>query len=693
VLHLDALTADEMATLVDGLVQGLPTQVRAQLVERAEGIPTYAVETVRALIDRDLVVPRGGAYVLADPESLDLAEIGAPASLQALISARLDRLDPDQRRVVDRASVAGGSVEPSLLAELCADIPDLDTVLAALMRAQILAVERDRLSSEQGRYQFVQSALRQVAYATLSRRDRKQAHLGVLALLERDGSDDVASVMAQHCIAAIEAAPDAEDVPVLAERAVGLLLRASDRARLLGAQREAAGHLRRALDLATDDQTRNEVTLGLAQALHQTGEYDEAIERATAARQGFVEAGDAEAEALAAAVESDSLLRGPADYAGALALIEPYERRMAETNRITTARAQVLRAYSSALASVGQVPLEIRATLVNMADRLGDGPLLARALSSLSSTFGEQHGALLAEILLHKSVDVARECHDFPTWSVGLNNIGSHVCGDDLARSRAALDEARDVATRAANTATISLIHANGWLVRWLQGEWDEVLAARDFEGLELDDEAMTAALVGLVLAARGESPAEVVEASSRRGGVLDYWWLVGVAVVKTYEKHPGAVGALHEALVATYESCGLADDFSACSGFVLEAADRLGDHTVPERLKQILDQDMTAPPTGARGHLALAEALTAGDSTADEEVEAFFQAAAHEYDAWGSPVFASRARAAYGVWLSRRGRIDEAEPLLAAARATYEGLGAVAWLAELEGALLEAPA
>ena len=76
--------------------------------------------------------------------------------------------------MVDRASVAGASVEPALLAELCADVSDLDQVLIGLVRAQIFSVDHDRLSSEQGRYQFVQSAVRQVAYATLSRRDRKQ---------------------------------------------------------------------------------------------------------------------------------------------------------------------------------------------------------------------------------------------------------------------------------------------------------------------------------------------------------------------------------------------------------------------------------------------------------------------------------------------------------------------------------------
>ncbi len=61
-------------------------------MERAEGIPLFAVETVRSLIDRDLVVPRGGQYVLADPDALDLDAVGAPASLQALIAARLDTL-------------------------------------------------------------------------------------------------------------------------------------------------------------------------------------------------------------------------------------------------------------------------------------------------------------------------------------------------------------------------------------------------------------------------------------------------------------------------------------------------------------------------------------------------------------------------------------------------------------------------
>ena len=212
VLHIDALTVREMTTLMDGLVDGLPTDVRDVLVERAEGIPTYAVETVRALIDRDLVVPRGGAYVLADPDGLDLDDIGAPTSLQALISARLDRLTasrapggrPRERgRGLGRARAARRAVRRR--ARLSTH------VLADLVRAQIFTVDHDRLSSEQGRYQFVQSAVRQIAYATLSRRERKQTHLLLLETMTRETTPELAPMAAEHAMAAMQAAPGDPD--------------------------------------------------------------------------------------------------------------------------------------------------------------------------------------------------------------------------------------------------------------------------------------------------------------------------------------------------------------------------------------------------------------------------------------------------------------------------------------------------
>jgi hypothetical protein len=89
-------------------------------------VPLFAVETVRSLIDRDLVVPRGGEYVLADGVSLDAASMVAPASLHALVAARLDTLSAEQRVVVDRASVLGMTFTPEALTGICPELSSLD---------------------------------------------------------------------------------------------------------------------------------------------------------------------------------------------------------------------------------------------------------------------------------------------------------------------------------------------------------------------------------------------------------------------------------------------------------------------------------------------------------------------------------------------------------------------------------------
>ena len=240
VLHLESLADKDMAALLDGLVAGLPDDVRDALVQRAEGIPLYAVETVRSLIDRDLVVPRGGQYVLADP---------APRPRQrrrAGLAAGADRRPArraaaDERRLVDLASVLGTSFERDVIAQLCPEIHDLDAVLASLVRLQLLEQESNRFSSEVGQFQFVQGAVRQVAYGTVARRDRKARHLAVAELLESDdeASASSAAVVAHHYLEAIDAVPDAPDVADLATAAVGHLVRAAQRAQALGAPKEA----------------------------------------------------------------------------------------------------------------------------------------------------------------------------------------------------------------------------------------------------------------------------------------------------------------------------------------------------------------------------------------------------------------------------------------------------------------------
>ncbi|HEY3530544.1 MAG TPA: adenylate/guanylate cyclase domain-containing protein [Nocardioides sp.] len=687
VLNLEQLTGDDMSLLVDGLVEGLPPGVRDELVARSEGVPTFAVETVRALIDRDLVVPRGGTYVLRDPDSLDLAAIGAPASLQALISARLDILPNDQRRVVDRASVAGDSVEPELLAELCPDVPDLEQALAGLVRAQILRVEASRLSSEQGRYQFVQSAVRQVAYGTLSRRERKQAHLDVLSAMLRRWSDELAPVVAQHCMAAVEAVPDAPDVAELNAQAVGFLRQAADRARSLGSPKEAAGHLERALELALDPAVRPGLELDLAENCQAIGRYDESIARARSAQASFAAAGDLRHEALAAAQLSRSLCMGPEEYETAVSEIEPYYRRLKDTQDELLTLASVLGAYRQVLARLGRQDVALGLRQLDIAERLDDQSQIARALMGISVDLLGTSGRLLGVLALEKAVAVARDSHDLVVEAHALGNWSSNLNGVDARRALEVGRQAVDVATRSGNLEWISHARNNQALAQWAVGEWDEVVAALAMETFQTDNEACIGTLVGLVLAARGQDPAATTTLSTHRT-FTGYWWTLGRSITQAYAGDPEATGSARAALDEAYEENLLEDDFPTIVGAVMDVALRYDDRDLLAHTTQIVEAAGARPPAGLRGHLALWAVLAAPPEATDEVVEEQYASALREYGAWGCPVYVARAQAAYGVWLTHRSRIDEAEPRLAAARTTYDTLGAAAWLAELDRAL-----
>jgi predicted ATPase len=104
-IYLEPLPAADMERLLAGLVPGLPAPAVAGIVSRADGIPLYAVETVRMLLAQGRLVLDGGAYRPVG----DLDEVAVPETLTALIAARLDGLDPADRALVEDAAVLGGS--------------------------------------------------------------------------------------------------------------------------------------------------------------------------------------------------------------------------------------------------------------------------------------------------------------------------------------------------------------------------------------------------------------------------------------------------------------------------------------------------------------------------------------------------------------------------------------------------------
>ena len=166
-LYLEPLSEDNMRELLAGLVPGLPAPAVAAIVARADGIPLYAVETIRTLVADGRLVEEGGVYV---PQG-DLTTLAVPETLTALIAARLDGLDEADRRLVYDAAVLGQSFTVGALAAV-AEVPeaDLESRLAALIRRELFRREMDARSPERGQYAFVQALIREVAYNTFRRR-------------------------------------------------------------------------------------------------------------------------------------------------------------------------------------------------------------------------------------------------------------------------------------------------------------------------------------------------------------------------------------------------------------------------------------------------------------------------------------------------------------------------------------------
>src|ERR671931_353989 len=305
-LALKPLADAEMTALLDGYVPGLPEELRGQVLGRAQGVPLYAVETVRMLLDRGLLAQEGSVY----RPTGEITSLAVPESLHALAAARLDGLPAEERAMVQGACVLGKSFTKQALAALSGrPEAELEPLLSGLVRKEVLSLQADPRQPERGQYGFLQELLRQVAYETLSRRDRKQRHLAAVAALEQtfEGVDqEVPEVIASHLLAAADALPDDPDAAEIRLRARAALVQAGERAAGLAAPEEAQQYLDQAAALAADEPDLQAQLLQRAGTLaYQAGSTAAARNRLEQAIRLHEEHGDALAAARAGVALAD----------------------------------------------------------------------------------------------------------------------------------------------------------------------------------------------------------------------------------------------------------------------------------------------------------------------------------------------------------------------------------------------------
>jgi predicted ATPase/class 3 adenylate cyclase len=255
-VRLDPLPPASADALLQALLGDDPSlaALTRLLIARTEGNPFFLEESVRALVETGILAGEPGAYRLTRP----LPGIAVPATVQAVLAARIDRLPPDAKRLLQTAAVIGTEVPFPLLQTVAAMAPEtLHRSLAQLQGAEFL-YETDLFPERV--HTFKHALTQNVAYQSLLTSTRQQVHRQIAQALETLFPETVETqpeLLAQHYTAA-----------VLPEPAVAYWLRAGQRALARSAHLEAIAQLTKGLEVLqtlpdTPEHARQELTLRL----------------------------------------------------------------------------------------------------------------------------------------------------------------------------------------------------------------------------------------------------------------------------------------------------------------------------------------------------------------------------------------------------------------------------------------------
>ncbi len=483
-LVLEPLTHGEMRELMAGLVPGLPDAVVERVLERAEGIPLYAVETVRMLLADGLLALDGG---VARPTG-DLAEISVPASLHALIASRLDGLEVDDRALLQAASVIGKTFTVAALAAV-SGIEDeaVTTRLRSLVRREMLTVEADPRSPERGQYGFVQGLVREVAYGTLAKKDRRRLHLAAARYFETLDDEGIAAALAEHYVAAYQAQPDGPEGEAVAAQARVALRGAAERARSLGSFAQAMRFYERALEVTADPAEEYALRAAAGDAALYAGLVDEPLAHTARALELARQTGDP--EQIMRATFMHAVSNGVTGrIAEDVELLEPARAEfahLADTREYVRLSAELARAYM--LLGRNDESLGIVDATLPTAERLE----LARETIDLVVTRGADLASLgrpaEATMVLIGAVAMA-SARGIPEAELRARvNLGYAASADDPAMAFRVSREGLDLAKRLGMRSYAYYLIGNAAEFAIEIGEWDWALGELERAVLETE--------------------------------------------------------------------------------------------------------------------------------------------------------------------------------------------------------------
>jgi class 3 adenylate cyclase/predicted ATPase len=511
-IPLEPLPDEQMRALLAGLVPGLPETTVGTILGRADGIPLYAVETVRMLIAEGRLEAIDGGYRPVG----DLTELAIPETLRSLIASRLDALDAADRSLLQDGSVLGQRFTvPALSAVSGLPADEIEPRLRALTRRELLALEADPRSPERGQYGFVQSLIREIAHGTLARRERRARHLAAARHFEALGDEELAGALATHYVAAYQASADGAEAEAVSVQARLALRAAADRAADLGAHAQAVSYIEQALKLTGEPAER-------AALLERAADSANADSRHEAAERYAREA-----------IDEHVASKRPGEAAGAAALLGRILIDAGELNRAIEVMEQALTGEAAArseaesaalLANLSRAfmrssqparSIEVADRALAIAERADLDEVVAEALINKGSSLVSLGRRREALALHQMAVDIAHERGLIELELRGRNNLSVGLLDDQPKRALetvlVSLELARKVGQKSIYVWQVGTVCL---YARQLGDDWEAALALLE-EALSgtvpRHDRARLLGFAALYRVARGEDPSAVV--------------------------------------------------------------------------------------------------------------------------------------------------------------------------------------
>jgi class 3 adenylate cyclase/tetratricopeptide (TPR) repeat protein len=472
-ISLAPLSDDDTARILASLMERalLPAELQSTLLARAGGNPLYAEEFARMAEGR---------------AAADLAALDLPDTVQGIIAARLDGLDPSDKTLLQDGAVIGKAFWLGAVAAVGGSDPeDAERRLHELERRRFVRRARRASVGGEQEYAFHHLLVRDVAYGQIPRAARARKHRAAaewITSLGPDRLEDRAELLAHHYLSALELSRAAGRPTADLETPARIALRsAGDRAMALAAYDAAKRAYGAAVDLwPADGQERGVLLLQYGRALWLN--EDEGEVQMAEARELLLASGDVERAVLAELFLADKLWRrgrgrdAQVRFDHAASMIEGRP----PSAEVGQAKAHLARYYM--VSGRSDEAIRIGREALAVADALDDDEIRTFALNSVG-TARVNTGDVGGMRELEESIDVAEQAN-FP-WHVTRGYVNLGVCAFYIGDMRRALEIHRrnlEIAERFAIRGAIVWNKAEVAFDLSVLGRWDEALEIIDVE-------------------------------------------------------------------------------------------------------------------------------------------------------------------------------------------------------------------